>query len=152
MKFTPHIKGDGVSCRYCGAIHARPHDNRFGICASCYEALERHRSVKHLTDDVFLEKLTRKLERIVQNEILGRSTSLRCEAISENPNPRTCGYQCEMQGHDMRQGRAVCPSHRDAAIVRFVRDAGMPLATVTRLLVELVARQPGLRDEIRRAI
>lgn len=100
---------DAVSCRSCGATHAKPHDNQWKLCASCFSAVEYRQRKLGLTDDavtMFLaQRLLSDLKRAGRGKFLGR-----CEVIS-NSAAGFKGYQCAHLAADICEGRKVCESH-----------------------------------------
>ena len=151
------IPDDAVSCRVCGATHARPARARaaFGMCDSCYNAFCYRNGNRQPTEQDFLTLLAGKLALDIQRKqrdgILGR-----CEAVSNWKYAG--GYQCGHSAKAVRDGRRVCSLHAKAAAPEFVTESN-PYNTMSAMIRELceadnefrVAVEGALRTTRRRA-
>lgn len=112
---------DGVPCRLCGAAHARPSSNRFGVCDSCLRSYEYRNGHSKLSDEDFVILLARNLKnsikRLSDGQMLGR-----CEALSSAPHVREeqRGYQCASLARYVRDGHNVCHSHARSTINTYI--------------------------------
>lgn len=105
------IPNDAAPCRVCGATHARPHSNKYGICDGCFTAFAYRNERADLNDDSFLTQLANQLSLDIKRHrrfgIIGR-----CEAVSAWTHGG--GYQCKGKAVAFRDGHLVCHSHAAA--------------------------------------
>jgi len=102
------VQSDGVSCKYCGAVFAHPHDNDFGMCLNCFFICRHHNAddtVTHIDSVQFMARALRlELMHVQRGGLPGR-----CECLSKKGND--LWYQCGSRPVTMRDGRPVCKTH-----------------------------------------
>lgn len=145
---------DAVSCRSCGATHASPHSNKWGICGECYTKFKYRNGKQELTDEAVTEQLARELmlttKRLHEHGQIGR-----CEAVSSwyYKNMPRDGYQCAHKAVTTKDGRRVCTLHAKALQPHFVGEkASDPYEVVTNLVSELASHDERFRLAIERAL
>ncbi len=145
------LPDDAVSCRVCGATHARPpRQEAFGICETCATAFKFRNGHHAVTEQDFLMLLAGKLvldiKRLRRNGILGR-----CEAVSSWP--QAGGYQCGSNAVEMRSGRRVCGSHAKATSPVFVGTPDSnPYDTISAMILELCVEDDLFRCAVEAAL
>jgi hypothetical protein len=141
------LPDDAVSCRVCGATHARPAlKEAFGMCETCRSAFDFRRPPGEMTEDVFLGLLAGKLALDIQRSrrigMVGR-----CEAVSSWKVAG--GYQCGNSATGTRRGRRVCGLHAKATAPVFVGEKqSNPYDAMSAMIRELCEAD----DEFRAAV
>lgn len=129
---------DAVSCRACGATHARPCEKpvNFGLCDACYTAFTWRNGWHKLDEQSFLELLAGQVALDINRA--KRGVIGRCEAISSTP--RGGHYQCASKAVRMAHGRRVCASHAKSTKNRFVGEPPTdPYRALANIIGELCA-------------
>lgn len=147
------IAEDAVSCRVCGATHARPARKRpnFGMCDTCVSAFEHRNANADLSEDDFLHLLAGRLALDISRKnrtgIVGR-----CEAVSSWA--ANGGYQCGAAATTIRDGRRICTVHaRSGDNLRFVGTTSSdPYDNMTKIIGELCSVDSDFRDAVCRAL
>lgn len=145
-----HTIEDAVSCRACGATHASPHPNQWGLCGECFTKFKYRSGGGELTDEAVTEQLARELvltmKRLNQKGQIGR-----CEAISGwfyKDVPRGA-YQCAHKAISTYNGRRVCALHAKAIHLRFCGEkASDPYETFTNIARDLAEKDELFRQAI----
>ena len=145
-----HTFDDAVSCRLCGATHAKPHDNQWKICYNCFSAFS-YSHPHDQSEDTFTvfvaSRLVRTIIRGGNNQAFGR-----CEVIS-NQTPKYKGYQCGHFAATVRDGRKVCFSHSKATDPTYCGKATIDEYDVlTERLIYVCKRDERFAHAIRKAL
>lgn len=134
-----------MSCRVCGATHAPPDNNKFGICKTCHTAFFYRNGRKRVTESDFLrllaDTLVLHMKRYRRTNVLGR-----CEALSDCTYGYR-GYQCGLSAIAIRDGHKVCGSHARATSPVFVTAATTNNYDVVRDLVAEISAKDALFTE-----
>lgn len=148
-------KADAVSCRFCGATHACPHPNPFGLCDACHSRLSgwanmHRRQDEHVEiDEAYVSRylvLRLKLMASGRQKALGA-----CHALGND------GYQCRAPAVSERDGRQLCDSHLKAkALLLVPGEVGCgayhpPQSKYDRLIAHLSEIDPEFLLAVRRA-
>jgi len=110
---------DAVSCRLCGATHAKPHDNQWKVCSNCFNAFF-YSSGGILTEEAFTVFIASRLVTSIKRGTAGLQLG-RCEVIS-NAVYGNAGYQCGHTAAVLMNGRKVCASHSKATVITYCGD------------------------------
>jgi len=109
---------DAVQCRACGATHAKPHENKWGVCATCWGRVKPSDDSDGLAEVMLLQHFTSKLSSAAKRIHKGKPVH-RCECISRTEELAPA-YQCSTIANYKRDGRYVCHSHYRSESVTFV--------------------------------
>lgn len=112
---------DAVYCKWCGGTYAPPHDNEWGLCATCWHRYCQYggSSYGHVAvTETLIKRVLLAAQRYKRGVLL-----YRCEAVSHCRLTKTpLGYQCGNHAQYTLGHRRICHSHKAAKNITFVDE------------------------------